>query len=104
MATLLLIIIYFAFIGLGLPDSLFGTAWPAIYTEMELPFSLGSAVTIIMTCGTITSSLFSSRVIAKYGTGKVTAVSTALTAAALLGLPFLWDWVQVPSTPVLTTM
>lgn len=85
MATLLLIIIYFAFIGLGLPDSLFGTAWPAIYTEMGLPFSLGSAVTIIMTCGTITSSLFSSRVIAKYGTGKVTAVSTAMTALALLG-------------------
>lgn len=85
MATFLLIIIYFAFIGLGLPDSLFGTAWPAIYTEMGLPFSLGSAVTIIMTCGTITSSLFSSRVIAKYGTGKVTAVSTAMTALALLG-------------------
>lgn len=85
MATLLLIIIYFAFIGLGLPDSLFGTAWPAIYTEMGLPFSLGSTVTIIMTCGTITSSLFSSRVIAKYGTGKVTAVSTAMTALALLG-------------------
>ena len=85
MATILLIIIYIAFIGLGLPDSLFGTAWPAIYTELELPFSMGSIVTIIMTCGTITSSLFSSRVIAKYGTGKVTAVSTAMTAAALLG-------------------
>ena len=85
MATILLIIIYFAFIGLGLPDSLFGTAWPAIYTELGLPFSMGSIVTIIMTCGTITSSLFSSRVIAKYGTGKVTAVSTAMTAAALLG-------------------
>lgn len=85
MATILLIVIYLAFIGLGLPDSLFGTAWPAIYTELGLPFSMGSIVTIIMTCGTITSSLFSSRVIAKYGTGKVTAVSTAMTAAALLG-------------------
>lgn len=85
MATLLLIIIYLAFIGLGLPDSLFGTAWPAIYPEFSLPFSMGSIFTVIMTCGTITSSLFSSRVIAKYGTGKVTAVSTAMTAAALLG-------------------
>jgi len=85
MATILLIIIYLAFIGLGLPDSLFGTAWPAIYTEWGLPFSMGSIFTIIMTCGTITSSLFSSRVIAKFGTGKVTAVSTAMTAAALLG-------------------
>lgn len=85
MATVLLVIIYLAFISLGLPDSLFGTAWPAIYPEFSLPFSMGSIFTVIMTCGTITSSLFSSRVIAKYGTGKVTAVSTAMTAAALLG-------------------
>ena len=85
MATLLLIIIYFAFIGLGLPDSLFGTAWPAIYAEYGLPFSMGSIVTIIITCGTITSSILSARVIARFGTGKVTAVSTAMTALALLG-------------------
>lgn len=85
MATILLIIIYFAFIGLGLPDSLFGTAWPAIYPEFSLPFSMGSIVTIIMTCCTITSSIFSARVITRFGTGKVTAVSTAMTALALLG-------------------
>lgn len=85
MATLLLIIIYFAFIGLGLPDSLFGTAWPAIYTEFGLPFSFGSMVTMVITCGTITSSILSAKVIAKFGTGKVTAFSTAMTALALLG-------------------
>ena len=85
MATILLIIIYLAFIGLGLPDSLFGTAWPAIYTQYGLPFSMGSIVSIIVTCGTITSSILSARVIARFGTGKVTAVSTAMTAAALLG-------------------
>lgn len=85
MATILLIIIYFAFIGLGLPDSLFGTAWPAIYNELALPLSLGSAVTIIITFGTIVSSLISSSIIAKFGTAKVTAVSTAMTALALLG-------------------
>lgn len=85
MATLLLIIIYFAFIGLGLPDSMFGTAWPAIYAEYSLPFSMGSIITIIITCGTITSSILSARVIARFGTGKVTAFSTAMTAAALLG-------------------
>ena len=85
MATLLLIIIYMAFIGLGLPDSLFGTAWPAIYGEFGLPFSYGSFVTTVITCGTITSSILSARVIARFGTGKVTAVSTAMTALALLG-------------------
>ena len=61
MATILLIIIYIAFIGLGLPDSLFGTAWPAMYMEWELPFSFGSVITIIMTCGTIFSSVMQIR-------------------------------------------
>lgn len=79
MATFLLIIIYLIFIGLGLPDSLFGTAWPAIYTEFSLPFSFGSIITVIMTCGTIFSSVMSTRLIARFGTGKVTAFSTALT-------------------------
>lgn len=85
MATILLIIIYLAFIGLGLPDSLFGTAWPAIYSEFGLPFSFGSIITIIMTSGTIVSSVMSTRLIARFGTGKVTAVSTALTVVGLVG-------------------
>lgn len=85
MATLLLIIIYLAFVGLGLPDSAFGTAWPAIYAEYALPFSFGSIVTTIVTCGTICSSILSARVISRFGTGKVTAASTAMTALALLG-------------------
>lgn len=88
MTTVLLIVIYIAFIGLGLPDSLFGTAWPAIYAEFSLPFSFGSAITVIMTCGTICSSILSARLIAQFGTGKVTAVSTALTVLALLGCSF----------------
>ena len=84
MATILLIIIYLAFIGLGLPDSLFGTAWPAIYSEFSLRFSFGSIITVIMTCGTILSSILSTKLIARFGTGKVTAFSTALTVVALI--------------------
>ena len=52
MATILLMVIYIAFIGLGIPDSLFGTAWPAIYAEWALPISFGSFVTVIVSCGT----------------------------------------------------
>ena len=59
MTTLLLLVIYIAFISLGIPDSLFGTAWPAIYSELTLPISYGSFVTIIISCGTIISSLLS---------------------------------------------
>lgn len=93
MATALLTIIYIAFIGLGIPDSLFGTAWPAIYSEFELPISFGSFVTIIISCGTVLSSVISSKIISRLGTNKVSAYSTLLTALALLGFSFapnLW--------------
>lgn len=93
MATLLLLVIYIAFIGLGIPDSLFGTAWPAIYTEFDLPISFASFVTVIISCGTIVSSMFSAKVINRFGTNKVSAFSTALTATALIGFSFsgnLW--------------
>lgn len=56
---LLLLIIYIAFIGLGLPNSLFGTAWPAIYADLGLPFSFGSFITLLTSTGTIISSLMS---------------------------------------------
>lgn len=85
MATILLIIIYVAFIGLGIPDSLLGAAWPAIYSEFKVPISYASFVSIIISCGTIVSSMSSARVISHFGTNKVSAFSTAMTAAALLG-------------------
>lgn len=88
MVTFLLFLIYIAFIGLGIPDSLFGTAWPAIYAEFHLPISYASFVTVIVSCGTIISSMVSARVIERFGTNKVSAFSTGLTAAALLGFSF----------------
>lgn len=88
MTTLLLLVIYIAFISLGIPDSLFGTAWPAIYSELTLPISYGSFVTIIISCGTIISSLLSSRLLARFGTGFICIFSTALTAIALLLFSF----------------
>ena len=85
MTIVLLVVIYVAFVGLGIPDSLFGAAWPAMYADLGLPVSLGSVVTMIVSCGTIVSSLCSAAVINRFGTGRVTAASTILTAAALLG-------------------
>lgn len=85
MATLLLLIIYAAFIGLGIPDSLFGAAWPAICPEFGVPVSWANFVTLLVSGGTIVSSLLSARLIRRFGTGRITAVSTAMTAAALLG-------------------
>lgn len=88
MATLLITIIYAAFIGLGLPDSLFGASWPSIYTEFDLPISLGGLVTSICCGATLISSLMSSRLIKRLGTNKLTAACTLLTAVSLLGYSF----------------
>ena len=85
MATFLLLVIYIAFIGLGIPDSLWGTAWPAIYTEFNLPISFASFVSVTISCGTIVSSMVSFRVIRRFGTNVVSLVSTAMTAFALVG-------------------
>lgn len=85
MATLLLAVIYITFIGLGIPDSLFGTAWPAIYAEFQLPVSYANFVTAIISGGTIISSLLSTKMIKYLGTAKIIAVSTVLTVFALFG-------------------
>ena len=88
MATLLLIIIYICFVGLGIPDSLFGPAWPVMSGDFGLPVSMAGYLTAYFcVCSTI-SSFLSDRLIGRFGTGKVTAVSTLLTAVGLLGYSF----------------
>ena len=82
---LLLITIYLAFISLGLPDSLLGSAWPVMYQEFSVPVSYAGGISMIIAVGTIISSLQSERFTRKFGTGKVTAVSVFMTAAALFG-------------------
>jgi fucose permease len=85
LATVLLIIIYIAFIGLGIPDSLIGSAWPAIHTEFGIPVEMVSILTFLISGCTVLSSMFSTRILNKFGTAKVTAFSTAMTALSLLG-------------------
>lgn len=86
--TVLLLIIYFAFISLGLPDSLLGSAWPSMYQEMGVPISYAGIVSMITAGGTILSSLFSDKLIRKFGTGLITSISVLMTAGALVGFSF----------------
>ena len=85
MIQFLLAIIYLAFISLGLPDSLLGSAWPIMYTQMQVPLSYAGIISMIIALGTVISSLQSDRLTLKLGTGKVTAISVAMTALALFG-------------------
>ena len=98
MDSLLLVIIYLAFISLGLPDSLLGSAWPVMRRQFDVPLSYAGIVTMIIAGGTILSSLLSDRLTRKFGAGPVTAISVMMTAAALFGfsvsgsLAFLFLW------------
>ena len=92
MTQLLLAIIYLAFISLGLPDSLLGSAWPTMYIQFDVPISYAGIISMIIAGGTIISSLQSDRLTKWLGTGKVTAISVATTAVALLGFSFTYSF------------
>lgn len=85
MIQILLAIIFLAFISLGLPDAMLGAAWPDMYVEFGVQLSYAGILSAIIAAGTIVSSLQSDRLTLKFGTGKVTAISVAMTAIALLG-------------------
>ena len=85
MIQLLLPIIYLAFISLGLPDSLLGSAWPSMYPLLGVPVSHAGILSMIISFGTIVSSLNSDRLTRALGAGRVTAISVGMTAAALFG-------------------
>ena len=85
MTTLFLAVIYAAFISLGLPDALLGSAWPLMYPEFQVPVSRAGVVFMIISVGTVVSSLMSNKLTRRFGTGKVTAFSVGITATALLG-------------------
>ena len=85
MFSILLLMIYLAFVSLGLPDALLGSAWPIMYQEFAVPVSYSGTVFMIICGGTILSSLNSEKLNRRFGTGKITAISVFLTAIALFG-------------------
>lgn len=93
--SLLLAVIYMAFISLGLPDALLGSAWPSMHGQLEVPLSYAGIITMIISAGTIISSLFSDKMTRRLGTGKVTAISVGLTAVSLLGFSFSRSFVML---------
>ena len=95
MYTMLLVMIYLAFISLGLPDSLLGAAWPSMQPELMVPVSYAGGISIIIAGCTIISSLCSNYLIHKLGTGKVTAISVTMTAVALVGFAMSGSYWQL---------
>ncbi|MBR7110861.1 MAG: MFS transporter [Clostridia bacterium] len=96
MYSLLLAIIYISFIGLGLPDSLLGSAWPVMHRDINAPVHLAGVISMTICLCTVLSSLMSNKLTSVFGAGKVTAVSTVITALALFGFSLATEfWILV---------
>ena len=95
MLNLLLSLIYLAFVSLGLPDSMLGSAWPSMFVNFGVPVSYAGIVSAIIAFGTIISSLASDRITRKLGASKTTAISSLTTALALLGFAFSTEFWMV---------
>lgn len=102
MTFILLMIIYLAFISLGLPDALLGVSWPLIRSEWSLALDAAGAISIIITVGTITSSLLSGKLIRRFGEGRITFISGLLTGGALLGYAYApsYIWLILLALPL----
>ncbi|WP_225047772.1 MFS transporter [Lacticaseibacillus kribbianus] len=101
MFSILMVIIYVAFISLGLPDSLIGSGWPAMHTALGVPTSYAGILTMMISGNTIISSLLSDRLTRRFGTGLVTATSVLTTAVALFGFSLApsFAWLVVWTVP-----
>lgn len=88
MASLFIAVIYLAFISLGLPDSLLGSAWPVMHTELGASLSSAGVISLIISLSTIISALFSNQLVTRIGAPLVTALSVLLTALAMLSFSF----------------
>ncbi len=102
MATFFLFVIYMAFIGLGLPDSVLGASWPVLHLALDVPIAHAGILSVMTTGGTIISSFMSGRVTKRFGTGRVTLVSVLMTAIALMGFSYAssFYWLMLLTIPL----
>lgn len=102
MAHVLILIIYLAFLSMGLPDGMIGAAWPSMYRALGVPISYAGGVTMLISAGTVISALSANALIARLGSWRVTVGSTLLTALALVGFALApsYGWVCACALPL----
>ena len=96
----LIVLAYIAFISLGMPDGLFGVAWPSIRENFGLRLDSVGAFFFAGTTGYMLSSFFSGKIMSRLGVGGTLAASCALTASALLGYTLVPSWWMMVSLAV----
>jgi fucose permease len=91
-STRLLLLAYLAFVSLGLPDTVFGVAWPSLREGFGLPPSAIGAVLVAGMVGYFLSGLCAGALIGALGVGGVLAASGGLVALALVGYALAPTW------------
>ena len=88
----LLVLAYIAFVGLGLPVSLIGVAWPTLRRELALPLDALGLLLVSSTIGYLISSFIIARLISRFGIGSLLVFSSLLSAAAFTGYAIAPSW------------
>ena len=95
---ILLVVIYLAFVSLGLPDGVLGLAWPSMRASLGQPLEALGIVTFVLASCSAISGFMSGRVLSRFGTGPVALASAVMTGLSLLGLSF------VPNFPLMVAL
>ena len=82
---MLLAVMYLIYMSLGLPDSLLGSGWPVMQTELNVPSSYAGYVFMSISFMTIISALLSPAMIRRIQTKWIVVSSILLTIIGILG-------------------
>ena len=88
----LILLIFVAFIALGMPDGLLGVGWPSIRASFNVPIDALGALLFVSMIGYLTSSFLSGELTRRWGVGRLLIVSCALTGAGLIGYTLVPQW------------
>ncbi len=101
-STLIIVIIYLAFISLGLPDSVLGVAWPTMRLTINAKLEAAGLIALLLTGCSATSSFMSVRLLRRFKTGPIIATSTFLTVIGILGYALApsFFWVFLAAIPL----
>jgi len=86
----------YAFVALGLPDGMLGTAWPSVRHSFDVPLEDLGVVLLAGTVGAVALSAVSGLVIARLGIARTVMLGGAVAALGALGLlasPVFWTFV-----------
>ena len=88
----LILLIFVAFIALGMPDGLLGVGWPSIRASFNVPIDALGALLFVSMIGYLTTSFLSGELTRRWGVGRLLVVSCALTGAGLIGYTLVPQW------------